>query len=155
MSVGTKGKFLGELDTEALLSFIKENIDPNAESTIETEERKIHSKLHDGVIFLGEKEGVEKLTSGFIHFACNEEIRSLHYFHHDTVWLDKNSFEKNIKQGTPELNNEVTELSLGFNATAVEVMKKIAEFFGGYVQEDDCSGEWFYKVEKAKEQEQA
>lgn len=150
MSVDTKAKFLGKLDAEALLSFVKENIDPNAESTIETEEREIYSKFHDGIIFFGEKEGVEKLTSGFIHFAHNGEIRSLHYYHHDTVWLDKNSFERNIKQGTPELNNEVTELSLGFNETAVEVMKKIAEFFGGYVQENDCSDKWFYKVEKVK-----
>ena len=150
MSVDTKAKFLGKLDAEALLSFVKENIDPNAESTIETEEREIYSKFHDGIIFFGEKEGVEKLTSGFIHFAHNGEIRSLHYYHHDTVWLDKNSFECNIKQGTPELNNEVTELSLGFNETAVEVMKKIAEFFGGYVQENECSDKWFYKVEKVK-----
>ena len=150
MSVDTKAKFVGKLDVDALLGFIKENIDPNAESTIETEERKIYSKFHDGIIFFGEKDGVEKLTSGFIHFAYNGEVRSLHYYHHDTLWLDKNSFERNIKNGTQELNNEVTELSLGYNATAVEVMKKIAEFFGGYVQEDDCSDKWFYKVEKVK-----
>lgn len=110
---------------------------------IETDHRRKYY-IKDG------EEGVEKLTSGFIHFASDGEIRSLHYFHHDTLWLDKNSFERNIKQGTPELNNEVTELSLGYNATAVEVMKKIAEFFGGYIQEDDCSGDWFYKVEKIK-----
>lgn len=153
MLVNAKARFLGKLDTDALFSFIKDEIDPNAESTIETEEREIHSKLHNRVIFLGGKAGVEKLTSGFIHFSCDEEIRSLHYFHHDTVWLDKNSFERNIKQGTPELNSEVTQLSLGYNATAIAIMKKIAEFFGGYVQEDDCSGEGFYKVEKAKETE--
>lgn len=150
MSVDTKAKFLGKLDAEALLSFVKENIDPNAESTIETEEREIYSKFHDGIIFFGEKEGVEKLTSGFIHFAHNGEIRSLHYYHHDTVWLDKNSFERNIKQGTPELNNEVTELSLGFNETAVEIMEKIAEFFEGYIKEKSCSYDGFHKVEKVK-----
>lgn len=150
MSVDTNAKFLGKLDAEALLGFIKENIDPNAESTIETEEREIYSKFHDGIIFFGEKDGVEKLTSGFIHFAYNGEVRSLHYYHHDTLWLDKNSFERNIKQGTQELNGEVTQLSLGYNVTAVEIMKKIAEFFGGYIQENDCSGEWFHKVEKVK-----
>ena len=150
MSVDTKAKFVGKLDAEALLGFIKENIDPNVESTIETKERKVASKFHNEIIFLGKKNGVENWTGGFIHFAHNGEIRSLHYYHHDTVWLDKNSFERNIKQGTPELNNEVTELSLGFNETAVEVMKKIAEFFGGYVQENDCSDKWFYKVEKVK-----
>lgn len=153
MLVNAKARFLGKLDKDALLGFIKDEIDPNAESAIETEERKIHSNLHNGVIFLGEKEGVEKVTSGFIHFAYNGEIRSLHYYHHDTVWLDKNSFERNIKNGTPELNSEVTQLSLGYSATVIEIMKKIAEFFGGYVQEDDCSGEGFYKVEKVKEQE--
>lgn len=150
MSVYTKAKFVGKLDANALLGFVKENIDPNAESTIETEERKVALKFHNKVIFLGKKKGVENLTSGFIHLACNEEIHSLLYFHHDTVWLDKNSFEQNIKNGTPELNSEVTELSLGFNATAVEVMTKIAEFFGGYVQENDCSDKWFHKVEKIK-----
>lgn len=150
MSVDTKAKFVGKLDVDALLGFIKENIDPNAESTIETEERKIYSKFHDGIIFFGEKDGVEKLTSGFIHFAYNGEVRSLHYYHHDTLWLDKNSFERNIKNGTQELNNEVTELSLGYNTTAVEVMKKVVEFFDGYIQENDCSGEWFHKVEKVK-----
>ena len=41
MSVDTRAQFLGKLDTDALLGFIKENIDPNAESTIETEERDL------------------------------------------------------------------------------------------------------------------
>ena len=150
MSVDTKAKFVGKLDAEALLVFIKENIDPNAESTIKTEERTVALKFHNEIIFLGKKNGVENWTGGFIYFAYNDEIRSLHYFHHDTVWLDKKGFEQNIKNGTPELNSEVTELSLGFNETAVEVMKKIAEFFGGYIQEDDCSDKWFHKVEKVK-----
>lgn len=150
MSVDTKAKFIGKLDADALLVFIKENIDPNAESVIETEERTIGSKYHDEIIFLGEKKGVENRTSGFIHFTYNGENRSLFYLHRDTVWLDKYILEQNIKQGTPELNGEVTELSLGFSATAIEVMKKIAEFFGGYIQENDCSDEWFYKVEKVK-----
>lgn len=150
MPVDTKAEFVGKLDAEALLGFVKENIDPNAESVIETEERTIGSKYHDEIIFLGEKKGVENRTSGFIHFTYNGENRSLFYLHRDTVWLDKYILEQNIKQGTPELNGEVTELSLGFSATAIEVMKKIAEFFGGYIQENDCSDEWFYKVEKVK-----
>ena len=150
MSVDTKAKFVGKLDAEALFGFIKENIDPNAESTIETEERKVASKFHNEIIFLGKKNGVENMTSGFIHFAYNDEIRSLFYLHRDIIWVDKDSFEQNIKNGTPELNSEVTELSLGYNVTAVEVMKKIAEFFGGYIQENDYSSEWFYKVEKVK-----
>lgn len=150
MSVDTKAKFVGKLDAEALLVFIKENIDPNAESTIKTEERTVALKFHNEIIFLGKKNGVENMTIGFIHFAYNDEIRSLFYLHRDIIWVDKNSFEQNIKNGTPELNNEVTELSLGYNTTAVEVMKKIAEFFGGYIQEDDCSDKWFYKAEKVK-----
>lgn len=150
MSVDTKAKFLGKLDAEALLGFIKENIDPNAESTIETKERKVASKFYNEIIFLGKKNGVENMTIGFIHFAYNDEIRSLFYLHRDIIWVDKDSFEQNIKNGTPELNNEVTELSLGYNTTAIEVMKKIAEFFGGYIQENDYSSEWFYKVEKVK-----
>ena len=148
MSVDTRAQFLGKLDADALLSFIKENIDPNAKSTIETEERTIDSKYHDGVIFLGEKEGVENRTSGFIDYTYNGENCKLYYIHRDTIWLDKDIFEKNIKQGTPELNGEVTELSLGYNATAVEVMRKVAEFFGGYIQEKDCSNGWFHKVKK-------
>lgn len=155
MSGDTKAKFLGKLDADALLGFIKENIDPNAESTIETEERTIDSKYHDEVIFLGEKEGVENRTSGFIDFTYNGEKRSLYYRHRDVIWLDKYTFEQNIKQGTQELNGEVTLLTLEFDATAVEVMKKIAEFFEGYVKEKGCTYDGFYKVEKAKEQEQA
>ena len=153
MSVETVGKFVGKLDADALLGFIKENIDPNAESMIETEERTIGSKYHDEVIFLGEKKGVENRTYGFISFTYNGENRSLFYLHRDTVWLDKYILEQNIKQGTQELNGEVTLLSLGFNVTAVEVMEKIAEFFEGYIKEKDCSDGWFHKVEKAKEQE--
>ena len=150
MSVDTNAKFLGKLDAEALLGFVKENIDPNAKSAIETEESEIHSKYHDEIIFLGEKKGVENRTDGYIHFTYNGENRSLYYLHRDIIWVDKDSFEQNIKQGTPELNSEVTELSLLFNTTAVEVMKKVVEFFGGYIQENDCSGEWFHKVEKVK-----
>ena len=138
MAVEAVAKFVGKLDADALFSFIKDEIDPNAESTIETEERTIDSKYHNEVIFLGEKEGVENQTSGFIDFTYNGENRSLYYLHRDTFWLDKYILKQNIKQGTQELNGEVTLLSLAFNATAVEVMKKIAEFFGDYVREDDC-----------------
>ena len=58
MSVDTKAKFVGKLDAEALLGFIKENIDPNAESTIKTEERTVALKFHNEIIFLGKKNGV-------------------------------------------------------------------------------------------------
>lgn len=150
MPVETKAKFVGKLDADALFSFIRDEIDPNAESAIETEERKIASKFHDRFIFLGGEKGIEKVTSGYIHFTYNGENRSLCYSHHDTVRLDKDSFEQNIKQGVQELNGEVTELSLLFNTTAVEIMKKVVEFFGGYIQENNRSGKWFYKVEKAK-----
>lgn len=141
MAVEAVAKFVGKLDADALLSFIKDEIDPNAESTIETEERTIDSKYHNEVIFLGGKEGIENRTSGFIDFTYNGENRSLYYLHRDTVWLDKYILKQNIKRGTQEFNGEVTLLSLAFNATAIEVMKKIAEFFGDYVQEDDCFGE--------------
>lgn len=150
MSVDTRAQFLGKLEPDALLGFIKENIDPNAKSAIETEERTIDSKYHDGVIFLGEKEGVENRTSGFIDYTYNGESCKLYYIHRDTIWLDKDLFEKNIKQGTPELNGEVTELLLDLDVTAVEIMKKIAEFFEGYIKEKGSSDKWFHKVEKAK-----
>ena len=148
MSVDTNAKFLGKLDAEALLGFVKENIDPNAKSAIETEESEIHSKYHDEIIFLGKKKGVENRTDGYIHFTYNGENRSLSYLHRDTVWLDKYILKQNIKRGTQELNGEVTLLSLGFNATAVEVMRKVAEFFEGYIKEKDCSDGWFHKVKK-------
>lgn len=150
MSVDTRAQFLGKLEPDALLGFIKENIDPNAKSTIETEERTIDSKYHDGFIFLGEKEGVENRTSGFIDYTYNGENCKLYYIHCDTIWLDKDFFKKNIKQGTPELNGEVTELFLDLDVTAVEIMKKIAEFFEGYIKEKGSSDKWFHKVEKAK-----
>lgn len=146
----TKAKFVGKLDADALLGFIKENIDPNAESVIDTEERTIDSKYHDEVIFLGEKEGVENRTDGYIHFTYNGENRSLYYLHRNVIWLDKYTFEQNIKNGTPELNSEVTLLILEFDATAVEIMEKIAEFFEGYIKEKSCSYEGFHKVEKVK-----
>ena len=145
--------FVGKLDADALLDFIKGNIDPNAESLIGTEERMIDSKYHDEIIFLSGEKGIVNRTSGFINFTYNGKRCSLYYLYHDSVWLEKYTFKQNIKQGTQELNGEVTQLSLTFDATAVEVMKKVAEFFGGYLQENDCSGEWFYKVEKVKETE--
>lgn len=155
MFVKTMAKFVGKLDANALLGFIKENIDPNAESMIETEDRMIEPKYHAEIIFLSGKKGIVNRISGFINFTYNGKRCSLYYLHHDSVWLEKYTFKQNIKQGTQELNGEVTQLSLGYNVTAVEIMKKIAEFFGGYIQENDCSGKWFHKVEKAKEQEQA
>lgn len=150
MFVKTMANFVGKLDADALLDFIKGNIDPNAESLIGTEERMIDSKYHDEIIFLSGEKGIVNRTSGFINFTYNGKRCSLYYLYHDSVWLEKYTFKQNIKQGTQELNGEVTQLSLTFDATAVEVMKKVAEFFGGYLQENDCSGEWFYKVE-AKE----
>lgn len=149
MGVDTKVKFIGKLDVKKLFEFIKNEIDANAVNNITQEKRFLDSKYHKNIIFMGEIEGYETTTSGFIRLEYNGESRSLHYFHEDTLWMDKNVFEENIKNGTPEFNGETTTLSLGYNENAIAIMKKIAEHFGGYIDEYDCDSEWFYKVEKA------
>ena len=150
MGVDTKSKFIGKLNVTELFEFIKNEIDANAVNDVEVKSRFMESEYRNDIIFLGETDGVETTTSGFIRLEYNGESRSLHYFHEDTVWMNKGVFKENIKHGTPEFNGETTTLSLGYNENAVYIMKKIVEHFGGYIDEYDCDDEWFYKVEKAR-----
>lgn len=93
-----------------------------------------------------------KVTSGFITFNDGKENRYLFYLYHNV-----NSYEnlKYYSQYNLEdmVKSETTELMLGFYDSSVEIMKGIAQEFGGWLDENDCDDippYWIDKVDKTK-----
>ena len=85
------------------------------------------------------------VTSGFIKFNDGDENRNIYYDYQNI-----NSYEKldeNI------VKSETTFLDLGCYGNSVEIMKGIAQEFGGWLDENDCDDippYWIDKVDKTR-----
>ena len=85
------------------------------------------------------------VTSGFIKFNDGDENRNIYYDYQNI-----NSYEKldeNI------VKSETTFLNLGCYGNSVEIMKGIAQEFGGWLDENDCDDippYWIDKVDKTR-----
>ena len=80
-------------------------------------------------------------------FPITEKIEAFLSLQKDTFWFSPQDIASNIKNGTPELNGLYTYLSLGFDSDAVEITRKIAKKFGGYLDEQDTDNIPYKKVE--------
>lgn len=93
-----------------------------------------------------------KITSGFITFNDGEENRTIYYFYQNV-----NSYENLGYYKKYNLENmaklETTYVSLGHYGNSVEIMKGIAQEFGGWLDENDCDDippYWIDKVDKTR-----
>ena len=93
-----------------------------------------------------------KITSGFITFNDGVENRAIFY-----TYQNVNSYENLGYYSKYNLENmvksETTFLGLGYYGNSVEIMKGIAQEFGGWLDEDDFDDEppyWIDKVDKTR-----
>lgn len=93
-----------------------------------------------------------KITSGFIRFNDGDENRNIFYdyqninCYNNLGYYSKYNLEDMVK-------SETTFLSLGCCGNSVEIMKGIAQEFGGWLDENDCDDEppyWIDKVDKTR-----
>lgn len=146
MTVDTKAKLIGKVSHEEIEAFLEKFTGSEVTNTVTREERNLIDYRNE-IVFLGDKENcVIKQDLGFIHFTYKEEKRSMWYFYADGLWVDADKTRACIENRTPELIGETTELSLGFNDTAIEIMTALVEHFGGYIDENDCDDVWYKRV---------
>lgn len=84
---------------------------------------------------------------GFINIAFNNTTRNLFYHYTSSFVLDPEAIEVNLERGLPEFNQPMTTLSLSMDNDAIELLTALARYFGGYVDEDDCDANYYYKVQ--------
>lgn len=78
-----------------------------------------------------------KITSGFITFNDGDENRNIFYYYQNInsyenlEYYSKYNFENMVK-------SETTFLGLRYYGNSVEIMKGIAQEFGGWLEENDC-----------------
>ena len=93
-----------------------------------------------------------KITNGFIRFNDGDENKAIFYdyqninFYENLEYYSKYNLENMVK-------SETTFLSLGCYGNSVEIMKGIAQEFGGWLDENDCDDippYWIDKVDKTR-----
>lgn len=93
-----------------------------------------------------------KITSGFITFNDGNENRAMFYlyqnvnFYENLEYYSEHDLEDMVK-------SETTHLSLEHYGNSVDIMKGIAQEFGGWLNENDCDDippYWIDKVDKTK-----
>lgn len=93
-----------------------------------------------------------KITDGFITFNDGDENRAIFYYYQNVnsyenlEYYNKYNLEDMVK-------SETTWLNLGLYGNSVEIMKRIAQEFGGWLEENDCDDKppyWIDKVDKTR-----
>ena len=91
-----------------------------------------------------------KITSGFITFNDGDENRNIYYDYQNINSYENLEYynEHNLED---MVKSEITFLRLGCYGNSVEIMKGIAQEFGGWLDENDCDDippYWIDKVDK-------
>lgn len=138
MGVDTLGKIKGKISEHDILNYIKQTIDPEASMDISS---KDYGKLEEHKFIKENYDGTGKwiLRDGFISFTSkNGNRRSLFYFY------DNCNHHENLDYYAPlglsdMVKSETTNLHLGYNDEAIEIITDIvAQFGGGWVDKNDC-----------------
>jgi hypothetical protein len=128
MSVDTKGRLKGYVDPEQVLNFIKQKYDNDA---------KIRKDItnYGKINTTDENEWI--VESAFIYFKGKEDNRQLSYYHSNQI--DTSNYNYYCEKGLENLvKTETTNISLGCNEEAKEIIKAIVVEFGGWYDANDC-----------------
>ena len=143
MSVDTRVLIAGKVSVEAVVEALKTEL-----GVVPTDNTRRETSYHieDDIIYLS-KTGEEKRVVGFISFEYKGERRNLFYYHTNIVFVSKENLELAIKLNNLNLAGEVTNLRLGYDDNAVEILTALAKRFNGYIDENDCDAHGYHKVE--------
>ena len=152
MGCDTCGKIKGYVDHEDIFEFIKNRYDSNATNSVK---RKTICPLSecDWEYKMNEhsKDSENWYTvNGFICFKYNDEDRMI-FYDYDNLNSYEN-LEYYTKVGLEDMvKAETTYISLGCWGSSVAIIKEIiANFNGGWIDENDCDGDDYYKVKPKK-----
>jgi hypothetical protein len=144
MGVDTKGRLIGRVCSEDILNFIKQRYDVNATSRVKRED--IEYKIDWEHIKYGED--VPYRDCGFINFkTTNGNNRNLWYHYTNINSLENLKFYKEYDL-EDMVRTETTDINLGHNSEAIEIIKDLAIEFGGWVDENDCDDKEYYPIIK-------
>ncbi len=91
--------------------------------------------------------GDQIIESGSVCFSYKGEYRILFYYYNNVnVWESINSYSELLQE--KYIKGEHTELLLSYHGKAVEIMKLICEYFGGWIDENDCDDIDPYYIDK-------
>ena len=142
MSVDTKVRLKGCVEIEAILEFVRNKFDANADIFM-----KSITEYDDDVVREFYKKGIiadsyaEKpyIMSGYVVFNYNNSKRMMF------VSYDSLNFSENM------VNAETTFLNLGYNDDAVKIMTEIVKAYGGWIDYNDSDDEEYVYFEAGAE----
>lgn len=150
MSVDTKGRLLGHVPAVKVLEYIKSHIDSNAAMDVSEKKYPI-SEGWKKIIkkYYGTNSGYITEVSGFINFHEDGGAgmeRSLFYFYIDINTYE--DYECYCREGLKDMvESETTYINLGCFGDSVKIIKDLVSHFGGWIDENDCDEQPFYKVD--------
>ena len=149
MGCDTRGKIKGFVHPDEILNFVRQKYDATAKSDVsETVLCPLKKCEWDYTLNPhGHDRNNWTTLTGFIVFSYKDEKRMLFYSYSNINSLENLEFysERNLED---MVRAETTGLSLGTWGHSVEIIQEIvAQFGGGWVDDNDCDSEEFYPVE--------
>ena len=144
MGADTKGLIKGYVSADEVLNFIRQKYDKDAKNCVKSMKCGELSTLDFGFVMQPNHETDTEwvITSGFINFSYNGEIRSLFYSYNNiNPYENLEYYEKNYSEYTylsDMIKSETVSLSLGKDDDAITIMTDILSYFGGWIDANDC-----------------
>lgn len=138
MGVDTYGRIKGKINHEDIINYIRQKIDPNVKGDIKVSDYGNVSEK-DFIKETYDNSGRWIITSGFICFKSkNGNNRSLFYFYQNCNHYENLEYYEGTEL-EPMIKSETTNINLGCNDEAVEIITEIVKYFGGgWVDKNDC-----------------
>ena len=145
MGCATCGKIKGKIEPEQILDFIKENYDKkSAMSGMTVEKDKISECGYDTIYVYDKNKEYYISKSGII---CNSIIDDLFYSYSNmNFYSDLKYYE--YRGLSDMVGVETTYVGMPASNKSVEIIKSIiANFGGGWIDENDCDDDDYYYVD--------
>lgn len=152
MGCDTYAKILGKVTQEEIVKTIKEVLE--VEDVVSEVKRTVYNPLDD-LDFPFRNYGDEDYwytESGFICFTYECEKRMIFYCYDNINTYENLEYYKAKYPDRPDIlkmiKSEKTHLGLGYWGKSVEILEAIVKKFGGWLDENDCDGIPYRRVEK-------
>jgi len=142
MGCDTKLIIKKRLSGKQLLKVIRTLFDLAAEYNFEEDSVRInYEKPWDSCELYNVADPIYYSESGFINFTYKGVQRSLFFINCNYSYGENNFYD----------GFDHTYCSLGYFGDSIEIMTKLAELFGGWIDNNDCDDEDFYRVNKKED----
>lgn len=153
MGCETIAKIRGHITPEEIINYIRVTIDKNVSYNIKTDDYgNIDDTVNHGYIKnVYDDSEIMNITSGFINFTTiSGNKKSMFYFYQNVATEENIEYYK--RTGLAEIaETQTTTLMVSADNEAVEILTKIVSMYGGWLDENDCDEEKFYKILKSSD----